>query len=112
MLTLSINTSNTAELILSLDDGIQNKEKKVDARQGKAQMILPELEDFLKSEGKSLKELTEIRIHTGPGSFTGLRVGATIARTLSGLLHIPINGLPPGSLPKIEYGEDKWNLSK
>ena len=111
MLTVYIDTSSSTELVLRLDDGISTKEKKVNATQGRAQMILPELEDFLTEQQKTVNDITEISIHTGPGSFTGLRFGAAIARTISTILNIPINGMPPGSLPNIEYGEDKWELS-
>ncbi len=111
MLTLYIDSSKSTELLLRLDDGVNKSEKKIDGVQNRAQMILPELEDFLTEQQKTVNDITEISIHTGPGSFTGLRVGAAIARTLSALLNIPINAMPPGSLPQIEYGEDKWKLS-
>ncbi len=35
--------------------------------------------------------LKEIRVNTGPGSFTGLRVGASIANALGFLLKISVN---------------------
>lgn len=100
MLTLYIDSSKSTELLLRLDDGVNKSEKKIDGVQNRAQMILPELEDFLTEQQKTVNDITEISIHTGPGSFTGLRVGAAIARTLSALLNIPINAMPPGSLPQ------------
>lgn len=39
-----------------------------------------------------LSDVTEIEVVTGPGSFTGLRVGAAVANTLGLLLDIPVNG--------------------
>lgn len=75
-----------------------------------SQLLYQEIESWLKKQDKQLTDITEIELFTGPGSFTGLRVGAIVAQTLSLLLNIPINKLPPGSLPKITYGEDKWNL--
>lgn len=39
-----------------------------------------------------LSDITEIQVKTGPGSFTGLRVGVSVAKTLGKLLHIPVNG--------------------
>lgn len=112
MLSLYINTSEMFKIELVLDDGVEKKERLVDSTKGKSQMVVPAIEDFLKEEGKQLSELTELTIHTGPGSFTGLRVGAAVARTLSLFLSIPLNGLAPGSLPELEYGEDKWKLGK
>lgn len=36
--------------------------------------------------------LTQIEVETGPGSFTGLRVGVSVANALGFALNIPING--------------------
>jgi tRNA threonylcarbamoyladenosine biosynthesis protein TsaB len=37
-------------------------------------------------------QLTGIIVYRGPGSFTGLRIGATVANSLASSLHIPIVG--------------------
>ena len=50
-----------------------------------------------------LLDITEIEVHTGPGSFTGLRVGIAVATTLGKLLNIPVNGqIDPNITPKYE----------
>lgn len=36
--------------------------------------------------------LTQIKVETGPGSFTGLRVGVAVANALAYSLNIPVNG--------------------
>lgn len=36
--------------------------------------------------------LTRIEVETGPGSFTGLRVGVAVANALGFSLNIPVNG--------------------
>lgn len=38
------------------------------------------------------KELEGIEVETGPGSFTGLRVGVSVANALGFALGIPVNG--------------------
>ena len=62
----------------------------------KAQRVLPLIEDLLKTQQLSLLDIKEIKVNTGPGSFTGLRVGLAIANMLGTILHVPINGSPPG----------------
>lgn len=50
-------------------------------------------EDVLKKAGVSLDELTHIASSVGPGSFTGIRIGVTTARTLGQVLGIPCIGV-------------------
>lgn len=54
--------------------------------------LLPLIEDALRENNKEFKDVTEIIVATGPGSFTGLRVGVSIANALGFLLGIPVNG--------------------
>jgi len=42
---------------------------------------------------KTIKDIKEIKINSGPGSFTGLRVGVTVANMLGFLLDIPVNSI-------------------
>jgi tRNA threonylcarbamoyladenosine biosynthesis protein TsaB len=70
------------------------------------------LDELLQEHNLKVTDITHIRLETGPGSFTGLRVGAVIAATLSAVLRIPINDLPPGNIPELNYGEDLWGLKK
>ena len=64
----------------------------------KAQVVLPLIDKLLKKHNLILKDIEAIRINPGPGSFTGIRVGFTIANTLAFILKIPINGKPVGEL--------------
>ncbi len=61
-------------------------------RAGRAQDVLLMLDELLKKQGKTAKEISSIEIEVGPGSFTGLRVGIAIANTLGWFLGVPVNG--------------------
>ncbi len=67
-----------------------------------ARRILAELHDFLVANNLEFEDLTGIRVNTGPGSYTGLRIGLTAANTLADALQIPINGKKPPVLPRYE----------
>lgn len=96
-----INTSDGQKIIVGIDD----KKFKTDARQEKAQKLLPFINETLKKEGKKIKEIKKIEVNTGPGSFTGLRVGVSVANALGWALGIPVNGkdLRKGEVIDIKY---------
>ena len=64
----------------------------------KSQITLQIIDKLLKQNSLKPTEIDEIEVNTGPGSFTGLRVGITIATTLGKLLSIPVNGHLEGDI--------------
>ena len=89
---LFIDTSaiNTAKIALEIDG--KRFEKTSESKILKSQTVLPMIEELLLAHGLKLTDITAITVETGPGSFTGLRVGATVANALGHLLNIPVNG--------------------
>lgn len=89
---LNIDTSSNKEIKigLSIDGKEFVTEQQIDYR--RAQATLPLIEKILKGYKLTLQDLTAIKVNAGPGSFTGLRVGVSIANALGYLLKIPING--------------------
>lgn len=92
---LYINTSDNTKTIVGLDDDRLEKPTGVD----KSQQVLSLIDQSLKKHlprrqagHKTLKEITEIQVETGPGSFTGLRVGVAVANALGWALKVPVNG--------------------
>lgn len=56
-----------------------------------SQVLLPLIQKILKQQKLTLKDLESLEVETGPGSFTGLRVGVSVANALSYSLKIPVN---------------------
>ncbi len=46
----------------------------------------------LEKEGLKQEDITEVEVNPGPGSFTGTRIGVTMANALGFALKIPVNG--------------------
>jgi tRNA threonylcarbamoyladenosine biosynthesis protein TsaB len=63
---------------------------------GHAERLIPMIEVLMAESGKALADLGRIAVTTGPGSFTGIRVGVAAARGLALALDIPAVGV--GSL--------------
>ncbi|SFZ84883.1 tRNA threonylcarbamoyladenosine biosynthesis protein TsaB [Devosia enhydra] len=65
-----------------------------DLAKGHAERILPAVADLLASNGLALRDLGRIGVTSGPGSFTGLRIGLSAARGLGLGLGVPVLGIP------------------
>ncbi len=65
-----------------------------DIAQGHAEYLFPRLAALLDRNRLAYKDLTRIAVTTGPGSFTGLRIGLAAARGLGLALGIPVVGVP------------------
>ncbi|MFH1832579.1 MAG: tRNA (adenosine(37)-N6)-threonylcarbamoyltransferase complex dimerization subunit type 1 TsaB [Candidatus Levyibacteriota bacterium] len=101
---LSIDTSSNKEIIVSLE--INNKKYITKQKIGlqKAQVVLPMIDKLLKNHGLKINSFNKIEVNTGPGSFTGLRVGIAIANAFSFALGIPINNKKKREFVHPQYG--------
>ena len=82
---LYLDTSSP-ETILRLDD----KEYRHNFGHDLAEKLLEFIHDKLQENSKDFKDISEITFMSGPGSFTGLRIGASIVNTLAHELNIPL----------------------
>ena len=89
---LTIDTHLQRTSIITLKIGEKEFTSTSEALVFSSQMVLPQIESLLVQAGKQLTDITAIIVDTGPGSFTGLRVGISVANCLSTQLQIPVNG--------------------
>lgn len=59
-----------------------------------SETLLPLIDELVKRTGIDLKEISAIAVSNGPGSFTGLRIGAATAKGLGFALNCPIVPVP------------------
>ncbi len=69
-----------------------------------SRLLLPSIERGFEELGIKPKDLTYIAVGVGPGSYTGMRLGAIVAKTLAFACDIPLVGVCSlnGFLPKKE----------
>lgn len=89
---LHIDTSKVKEASVSLVIDGHTYAKHAVSDTTRAQALLPLIATVLAQQALQITDITEITIATGPGSFTGLRVGLSVANALGALLDIPVNG--------------------
>ena len=78
-----------AELYL-FNDGKKIAEIKWEAHRELADTLLSKIKEILVNNNVADNEITGIIMHTGEGSFTGLRIGTTVANAMSYSLSVPI----------------------
>ena len=90
MLSLFLDTHNKNIVeVLYKDGSLLDKEIRLSER-NHSDYTVPMLNDLLKRNNLTVHDLNEIIVVNGPGSFTGVRIGVTIAKTLAYTLNIPI----------------------
>ena len=94
MKILAIDTSAVAAGCAVCEDGVVLAESFLNRKLTHSQTILPMAEDMLKNCQLSLKEIDAFAVAAGPGSFTGLRIGASTAKGMGLALKKPIVPVP------------------
>ncbi|MBL8581920.1 MAG: tRNA (adenosine(37)-N6)-threonylcarbamoyltransferase complex dimerization subunit type 1 TsaB [Rhizobiaceae bacterium] len=64
-----------------------------DIGSGHAEQLMPVIGEALAAAGKQLSDIGRVVVSTGPGSFTGIRVGVSAARGFALALKIPAVGV-------------------
>jgi tRNA threonylcarbamoyl adenosine modification protein YeaZ len=91
---LAIDTSGTRALVaLGSPDGALLDERRWQAGYRHGEELLSKLDELLGANGTALSDLAGIVVGTGPGAFTGMRVGLATAKALARALEIPIAGV-------------------
>ena len=88
ILAIDTSSSNVTVSIIENNTILYEFKRKID--NDIASKILPLLERGFDGIGRSIKDTEKIFIVNGPGSFTGVRIGVTVAKTIAWALNIPV----------------------
>jgi tRNA threonylcarbamoyladenosine biosynthesis protein TsaB len=118
MLILTIRTDKPEAEIGLYDDDRKLAYETWPAHRQLAETLHSKIMELLQSQDKSLDDIQAVVAYKGPGSFTGLRIGLSVANALASSLKLPITGSTgegwikagrpqlnkPGQLVMPEYG--------
>ena len=93
MIVLTLRTDKPESEIGLYDDTQQLSYMVWPAHRQLAETIHTKLDELLNNRQKSLNDIGGIVCYKGPGSFTGLRIGVSVANALASGLGIPIIGV-------------------
>lgn len=94
MRLLAIDTSARHCAVCVLDDATGAVHRDVrDIGTGHAEVLMGQIAGVLEAAGIAYGDLDRIAVSVGPGSFTGLRVGVSVARGFALALSIPAVGV-------------------
>ncbi|TXJ12495.1 MAG: tRNA (adenosine(37)-N6)-threonylcarbamoyltransferase complex dimerization subunit type 1 TsaB [Afipia sp.] len=95
MIILAIDTALDYCAAAVLDAGAQAMiaQETLEMKRGHAEALMPLIARVMKVSGRSYLDLDRIAVTTGPGSFTGLRVGISAARGIGLAANKPVVGL-------------------
>ncbi|MDQ0273861.1 tRNA (adenosine(37)-N6)-threonylcarbamoyltransferase complex dimerization subunit type 1 TsaB [Cytobacillus purgationiresistens] len=93
MKILAIDTSNYVLGIALIDDEHVIGEYITNVKKNHSVRVMPAIETLMKDCDVQPGDLEKIVVAEGPGSYTGVRIGVTIAKTLAWTLNIPLTGV-------------------
>jgi tRNA threonylcarbamoyladenosine biosynthesis protein TsaB len=106
MLILAFDTATDVATSALVSDG-----EVLGERTSRAVTLLEDVDALLRQAGTHTRELEALAVGTGPGSFTGVRIGLATARGLALALGLPVAGVStldalaagaPGAFPVID----------
>ncbi len=107
---LKIDSTDREAIVVELIDEKNGKSKKlVEKQKLGSQVLLPMIVKILKKNKVKFIDLTAIEINPGPGSFTGTRVGVSVANALGYALNLPVNG-KKGKIVLPRYEPSKFDI--
>lgn len=90
---LAIQSTSPEESRVIIANGVTHRVKQAPVRNGKRGDILAAVDSLLRSQKKTIASLAGIIVVTGPGHFSHLRTGISIANAIGFALGVPVVGV-------------------
>lgn len=94
MKVLAIESASVTASCAVASEGSLLGEYTLNHKKTHSEKLMPLIEELMDELELKLKDIDVIAVSEGPGSYTGLRIGAAIAKSLAFAAKIPIAGVP------------------
>lgn len=86
MITILLDSSNTSLTVGLAKDNVLLESVSYEAWQEQSEHMIPELDKLLDKYSVQRSDIKEVVVAVGPGSYTGVRIAITIAKTIAAAL--------------------------
>jgi tRNA threonylcarbamoyladenosine biosynthesis protein TsaB len=94
MLTLALEAATSTGSVAVIRDAELLASREVAMRSGAEEHLLPAIDESLREAGATVRDLERVICGAGPGSFTSLRVSASLAKGIAFAQGIPLYAVP------------------
>ena len=107
MLSLLLDSSNSALAVGLAEDGKLVDEIQYEANQRQSEVMVDEIAKLFDKHNVTKKDLSGVVVTKGPGSYTGVRIALTVAKTVAFAWNTPlflvssVEALKDGDKPSI-----------
>ncbi len=108
MICLFFDTSSDLLKVSLIKDNNIIFDKELHTKNDHSSYLVPTIDEAFKSNNIDFKELDEIIVGNGPGSFTGTRISIAVAKTYAFSFNIPVYMI--SSLEELIYDNDGYDF--
>ena len=106
MISLFLDTSSKKLVVILVKDNEVLSKKELESINDHASHLVPFIDEVLKENNMTTKDINRIFVVNGPGSFTGTRIGVTVGKTLAysnNIKVVPVSSLKQYIFSKTGY---------
>jgi tRNA threonylcarbamoyl adenosine modification protein YeaZ len=102
----------TQSLRLAIINNNKTISKEIKTKKNISEILIIEIDKFLKKSKTNFKTIKSICVITGPGSFTGIRSALTFAKSLKLTTKLDIFGISKFEIINSQFKSNKYNKKK
>ena len=108
MKLLAMNTAGKDAVIMIVIDGKIDTQQQWPSDRTLSDQLVGRIKSLVEESSITMSEIEGVIVHSGPGSFTSLRIGITVANTMSATLQVPIVGFGGAGNSWLDLGIDAF----